>query len=71
MWTWIVLSTQKQGEMVFISILTFASIGHIRLRKEVLPVCKFAGAASVMFSLLRSSSNRAEFGNVAGCRTQW
>jgi hypothetical protein len=44
MWAWIVLSTQKQGEMVFISILTFASIGHIRLRKEVLPVCKFAGA---------------------------
>ena len=58
MWTWIVLSTYNQGVMVFISILLFASIGHIRLRKEVLPVCKSSGVTSVMFSSLRSSSNR-------------
>ena len=43
--------------MVFISILPFASIGHIPLRKVVLPMCKSACATSVMFSFLRSSSN--------------
>jgi hypothetical protein len=58
MWTWIVHLTQKQKKMVFISILPFASIGYIRLRKEVLPVCKSAGVTSVMSSFLRSSSNR-------------